>query len=113
VPQIKCYPFQLNQVFMNLLVNASQALDGKGSITLRTGFDAQEVWVAVQDSGHGIKPENLPKVFDPFFTTKPVGKGTGLGLSLSYDIVKKHGGRIEVQSTPGAGSTFTVYLPRG
>ncbi len=112
VPQIKCYPFQLNQVFMNLLVNASQALDGKGSITLRTGFDAQEVWVAVQDSGRGIKPEHLLRVFDPFFTTKPVGKGTGLGLSLSYDIVKKHGGRIEVQSTEGVGTTFTVHLPR-
>jgi len=113
LPQIKCYPFQLNQVFMNLLVNASQALDGRGTITLRTGFDAQQVWVAVQDSGRGIKPENLQRVFDPFFTTKPVGKGTGLGLSLSYDIVKKHGGRIEVSSVVNQGSTFTVLLPRG
>jgi len=98
---------------MNLLVNASQALDGRGTITLRTGFDAQQVWVAVQDSGRGIKPENLQRVFDPFFTTKPVGKGTGLGLSLSYDIVKKHGGRIEVSSVVNQGSTFTVLLPRG
>jgi len=113
VPQIKCYPFQLNQVFMNLLMNASQAIDGKGRITLRTGFDAQEVWVAIEDSGRGIKPEHLPRVFDPFFTTKPVGKGTGLGLSLSYDIVKKHGGRIAVSSVPGQGTVFTVHLPRG
>jgi PAS domain S-box-containing protein len=112
VPQIKCYPFQLNQVFMNLLINASQALVDKGRITLHTGFDANEVWVAVQDTGRGIKPENLQKVFDPFFTTKPVGKGTGLGLSLSYDIVKKHGGRIEVTSVVGQGTTFTVFLPR-
>jgi len=100
-------------VFMNLLMNASQAIDGKGRITLRTGFDAQEVWVAIEDSGRGIKPEHLPRVFDPFFTTKPVGKGTGLGLSLSYDIVKKHGGRIAVSSVPGHGALFTVHLPRG
>lgn len=112
VPQIKCYPFQLNQVFMNLLVNASQAIEVKGRITLRTGFDAQQVWVQVQDTGKGIQPDNLTRIFDPFFSTKPVGKGTGLGLSLSYGIVKKHGGHIAVDSVVGQGSTFTVYLPR-
>lgn len=112
VPQIKCYPFQLNQVFMNLLVNASHALGDKGKITISTGFDDHQVWVAVQDTGKGIPPENLARIFDPFFTTKPVGKGTGLGLSLSYDIVKKHGGHIDVTSVVGQGTTMTVFLPR-
>ena len=112
LPQILCYPFQLNQVFMNLLVNASHALVDKGRITMRTGFDDDQVWIAVQDTGRGIAPENLKRIFDPFFTTKPVGKGTGLGLSLSYDIVKKHGGHMEVQSVLGQGTTMTVFLPR-
>lgn len=112
LPQIKCYPFQLNQVFMNLLVNASQAIADKGRITIRTGFDEAQVWVAVQDTGRGIPAENLARIFDPFFTTKPVGKGTGLGLSLSYDIVKKHGGHVEVSSLVSQGTTMTVFLPR-
>ena len=112
IPQIECYPFQLNQVFMNLLVNAAHALEDKGTITVRTGHNENEVWVQVQDTGKGIKPENLARVFDPFFTTKPVGKGTGLGLSLAYGIVKKHSGRIEVQSEVGQGTTFTVTLPK-
>lgn len=111
-PQIECFPFQLNQVFMNLLVNASHAIETHGTITLRTGHDDSQVWVEVQDTGQGIKPENLIRIFDPFFTTKPVGKGTGLGLSLSYGIVKKHGGRIEVKSEIGKGSSFRVILPR-
>lgn len=112
LPQIMCHPFQLNQVFMNLLVNASQAIEKQGSIHIRTGFDDTGVWVAIEDSGKGIQPEHLSRLFDPFFTTKPVGQGTGLGLSLAYGIVQKHGGRIDVQSTPGQGSTFTVWLPR-
>ncbi len=112
LPPIKCYPFQLNQVFMNLLVNAGQALADKGVITIRTGFDDAQAWVSVQDTGKGIALEHLSKIFDPFFTTKPVGKGTGLGLSLAYGIVKKHRGRIEVSSVVGQGSTFTVFLPR-
>lgn len=112
IPQIECFPFQLNQVFMNLLVNASHAIETHGTITLRTGHDDNQVWVEVQDTGQGIKPENLIKIFDPFFTTKPVGKGTGLGLSLSYGIVKKHDGRIEVKSEIGKGSSFKVILPR-
>ena len=93
-------------------MNASHALVDKGKITIRTGFDDEQVWIAVQDTGKGIAPENLPRIFDPFFTTKPVGKGTGLGLSLSYDIVKKHGGHIEVKSLLGQGTTMTVFLPR-
>jgi signal transduction histidine kinase len=110
IPQIECFPFQLNQVFMNLLVNASHAIEDHGTITLRTGHDDREVWVEVQDTGKGIKPENLSRIFEPFFTTKPVGKGTGLGLSLAYGIVKKHDGRIEVKSELGQGSTFRVVL---
>ena len=112
IPQIECFPFQLNQVFMNLLVNASHAIEVHGTITLRTGQDDRHVWMEVQDTGKGIKPENLSRIFEPFFTTKPVGKGTGLGLSLAYGIVKKHDGRIDVKSVVGEGSTFRVILPK-
>lgn len=112
LPQIACFPFQLNQVFMNLLVNAAHAIEEHGTITLRTGHDERTVWVEVQDTGKGIKPEHLQKIFEPFFTTKPVGQGTGLGLSLSYGIVQKHDGRIEVQSTVGQGTTFRIVLPK-
>lgn len=121
LPQIECLPSQLNQVFLNLLVNAAQAIpDGQqGRVTIRTGHDAGDggsdhgghVWVEVEDNGSGIPAEQLKLVFDPFFTTKPVGKGTGLGLSLSYGIVHKHGGRIEVRSEQGTGSRFRVVLP--
>jgi two-component system, NtrC family, sensor kinase len=112
MPPVMCFPFQLNQVFMNLLVNAAHAIDERGKITVRTDFDDNQVWITVQDTGKGIAPENLSRIFDPFFTTKPVGKGTGLGLSLSYDIVKKHGGHIDVQSVVDQGTTMTVFLPR-
>ncbi len=112
IPAITCHPQQLNQVFLNLLVNAGHALEGiNGSITVRTWGDADNVFVAVSDSGKGIPPENLTRIFEPFFTTKEVGKGTGLGLSISYEIVKKHGGEISVESTVGVGTTFTVRLP--
>ena len=111
LPEIECLPSQLNQVFMNLLVNAAHAIESQGTITLRTGADEQSVWVEVADTGSGIAPENLKRIFEPFFTTKPVGKGTGLGLSLSYSIVQKHGGRIEVASEPGRGTNFRVILP--
>ncbi len=111
LPPVRCLLSQLNQVFMNLLVNAAHAIPEKGEITLRTGTRDREVFVAVSDTGTGIPPENLRRIFDPFFTTKPVGKGTGLGLSLAYSIVQKHGGRIEVASPPGEGTTFTVWLP--
>jgi two-component system NtrC family sensor kinase len=111
LPQVECRPSQINQVFLNLLLNASQAIDGQGSITLRTGHSSDSVWIAVSDTGHGIGPETLPRIFDPFFTTKPVGKGTGLGLSVSYGIVDKHGGHIEVDSALGRGTTFTIWLP--
>ncbi|MEW6514660.1 MAG: PAS domain S-box protein [Pseudomonadota bacterium] len=111
LPQVWCEPSQLNQVFMNLLVNAGHAIPDKGEISITTGCRGDEVFVAIADTGTGIAPENLNRIFDPFFTTKPVGKGTGLGLSLAYSIVQKHKGRIEVQSEPGKGSTFTVWLP--
>lgn len=112
LPEVECFPFQLNQVFMNLLVNAAHAIEGRGTITVRTGHDQHMVWVEVQDTGKGIKPEHLQKIFEPFFTTKPVGQGTGLGLSLSYGIVQKHDGRIEVRSEVGVGTIFRVILPK-
>lgn len=112
IPPVECFAFQLNQVFMNLLINASHAIEGRGTIAVRTGHDDTCVWVEVQDSGRGIKPEHLSRIFEPFFTTKPVGQGTGLGLSLAYGIVKKHDGRIEVKSELGQGTVFRVILPK-
>jgi two-component system, NtrC family, sensor kinase len=112
IPQIECLPSQLNQVFMNLLVNAAHAIEDQGVISIRSGHDASHVWLEVEDTGKGIAPEHLGRIFEPFFTTKPVGKGTGLGLSLSYSIVTKHGGHIDVRSQLGQGSTFRVVLPR-
>ncbi len=113
IPRIACSPSQINQVLLNLLANAAQATpDSGGTITLRTAMrDAGHVAIEVADNGHGIPPEVLPKIFDPFFTTKAVGKGTGLGLSICYKIVQSHGGKLEVQSGPGAGTRFTVVLP--
>ncbi len=111
VPLVKANPQKLGQVFINLLVNALQAIEQKGIINIRTY--AKDNWVCAEfsDTGKGIPPENLKKIFDPFFTTKPVGQGTGLGLSVSYDIIKKQGGEITVESEVGKGTTFTVKLP--
>ncbi|MDC8760081.1 ATP-binding protein [Janthinobacterium fluminis] len=111
LPQVKCLASQLNQVFMNLLVNAGHAIKERGTITIRTGCANDWVWIEVGDTGGGIPPENLTRIFEPFFTTKPVGSGTGLGLSLSYGIVTKHGGKIEVASEVGKGTRFTIRLP--
>jgi signal transduction histidine kinase len=112
LPEIECIPSQLNQVFLNLLVNAAHAIETHGTITLRTGVKDQAwVWVEVIDTGKGIAPGQVHKIFDPFYTTKPVGQGTGLGLSLSYNIVKKHHGEIKVKSKPGEGAAFSVLLP--
>ncbi|KAF0215119.1 MAG: multi-sensor signal transduction histidine [Geobacteraceae bacterium] len=111
LPQIKCYPQQLNQVFMNLLINAAHAIDKEGTITVRSRFEAGLIHVAVSDTGCGIPEELRTRIFEPFFTTKEVGKGTGLGLSISYDIVKKHDGEIVVASEVGKGTTFTVIVP--
>ena len=112
IPHIYCLISQLNQVFMNLLVNAGHAIETQGTITIRTSRrDENTVCIEVIDSGKGIAPEHINRIFEPFFTTKPVGKGTGLGLSLSYSIIKRHHGSIEVDSTPGVGTTFRVLLP--
>ncbi|MBR0567724.1 histidine kinase [Azoarcus sp. L1K30] len=111
VPLVDCIPSQIDQVFMNLLLNAVHAIPKHGTILLRSGRQSDLVWISISDDGIGIPAENLSKVFDPFFTTKDVGKGTGLGLSVSYGIVHKHGGRIELTSEAGVGTTFVVWLP--
>ena len=111
IPEVECLSSQVNQVFMNLLVNAAQAIEEHGTITIRTYQLGNEVIIEISDTGKGIPSENMDRIFDPFFTTKPVGKGTGLGLSLSFGIVQKHHGRILVESQPGKGSTFRVCLP--
>ena len=111
VPPVVCYPSRLNQVFLNLLVNASQAIEGEGEIHISTRLEDGCVRAAVRDSGVGIPKENLRKVFEPGFTTKGVAVGTGLGLSICYQIMQDHQGRIEVESEVGKGSTFTVVFP--
>ncbi len=111
LPNVLCLPSQLNQVFMNLLVNAGHAIEQSGTITLCSGHEGEQVWIKIGDTGKGIAPEHLKRIFDPFFTTKPIGKGTGLGLAVTYGIVKKHQGRIEVQSEVGIGTTFCIWLP--
>ncbi len=111
LPPVECFASQINQVFMNLLVNAAHAIKEFGTITIRTGIKDSDVWIEIIDTGQGIEPEHINRLFEPFFTTKPVGTGTGLGLSLSFSIVKKHHGRIEVQSKVGQGTCFTVWLP--
>lgn len=113
VPPIQAYSAQLNQVWMNLLANAAQAIgSGRGEVRVSTRADQTHVTVSVTDSGNGIAKADLDKIFDPFFTTKPVGEGTGLGLSIAFGIVERHRGRIEVDSSPGAGTKFSVVLPR-
>jgi len=111
LPQVRCLPQQLNQVFLNILVNAAHAIENKGVVTVKTRTDRDRVVIAIHDTGCGIPVEIQNRIFEPFFTTKEVGKGTGLGLSLSYDIVKKHGGTLEVASSAGIGTTFTITLP--
>lgn len=111
LPLVDCYAGQLNQVWMNLLVNAAQATRGEGKVRVATRLENRMVVVSISDTGSGIAPEHLKKIFDPFFTTKRVGEGTGLGLSITYGIVKRHGGSIKVQSRPGSGATFTVAVP--
>ncbi|HEX7722508.1 MAG TPA: ATP-binding protein [Pyrinomonadaceae bacterium] len=111
LPLVNCYAAQLNQVWMNLLVNAAQAIEDDGTVRIQTASNGKTVSVSVTDSGKGISPENLKKIFDPFFTTKPVGEGTGLGLSISHGIVEKHRGTIAVDNIPGGGATFTITLP--
>lgn len=111
LPLIECIPSQLNQVFMNLLVNAAQAIDSNGMITISTSCSDGQVSISIGDNGKGIPEEALPRIFDPFFTTKAVGEGTGLGLAISYGILAKHNGSIEVTSVPGEGTLFLLKLP--
>jgi len=111
IPEITCNPQQLNQVFLNLLVNAAQSMEQQGSITVTTWSEPGQVCVSIADTGKGMPKEVQERIFEPFFTTKPAGKGTGLGLSISADIVRKHQGEISVKSEPGAGTTFIVRLP--
>ncbi|MEL7657213.1 MAG: ATP-binding protein, partial [Bacillota bacterium] len=111
LPLTRCNQGQLNQVFLNLLLNAAQAIEKQGEIIIKTWVEGNNILISVADNGPGIPPEIQNRIFEPFFTTKEVGKGTGLGLSVSYDIVKKHNGTIEVESTQGEGTTFTVKLP--
>ncbi|WP_394777556.1 PAS domain S-box protein [Undibacterium sp.] len=111
LPLVECVIGEISQVFMNLLVNAAQALETRGVITILTRHYGAVVTIAISDNGSGISAENAGRIFDPFFTTKPVGQGTGLGLAISYGIVQKHGGSIELTSEEGKGSCFTVTLP--
>ncbi len=112
MPRIWGLPNQLNQVFVNIIVNALQAMEEFGTLTIKSSFENDHACVHIEDNGPGIAGEKLSRIFDPFYTTKPVGKGTGLGLSISYEIVKNHGGDIRVESAPGRGTAFKVIIPR-
>ncbi len=111
VPKVKCMPSQINQVFLNMITNAAQAMDDEGKLTIRSVAKPNVVEVSFEDTGSGIPDDVLPKIFDPFFTTKPVGEGTGLGLSIVHKIIQGHGGAIRVKSQIGKGTTFFVELP--
>ncbi len=111
LPLVDCYPQQLNQVFMNVLVNGAQAIESQGTISVRTRAEGEKVSVSISDTGCGIPEDKIGRIFEPFFTTKEVGKGTGLGMSIAYDIVQRHGGDIRIDSTLGEGTTFTIELP--
>jgi len=111
LPLTKCYPLKLDQVFINLLINAIQAIEEKGKIEIKTWEKDRSIWIAISDTGCGIPRENQNKIFEPFFTTKEVGKGTGLGLSISYEIIQRHKGEISFESNEGKGTTFTIRMP--
>ena len=111
IPKISCYPNQLNQVFMNILVNAGHAIEDKGDIYIKTYAKDKKVIIEIKDTGRGIPKENLNRIFDPGFTTKSMGIGTGLGLSIVYQIIESHNGKIEVESEVGKGTVFKIILP--
>lgn len=111
LPKVSCSPSQINQVFLNLVTNAAQAIEGYGRIMIKTVADDQHVHVVVRDNGKGIPPENVARIYDPFYTTKPIGEGTGLGLSIVFGIIKDHGGQIQVKSEVGKGTAFCISLP--
>jgi two-component system NtrC family sensor kinase len=111
LPRTKCYPQQINQVFINILINAVNSIEEHGTITIKTWNQDRSIWMVISDTGCGIPQESLSKIFEPFFTTKDVGKGTGLGLSITYEIIQRHKGDITVKSKVGRGTTFTVRIP--
>ncbi|MHC4184221.1 MAG: sensor histidine kinase, partial [Planctomycetota bacterium] len=111
IPEIDCYPGQLNQVFMNILSNAIDAIDDKGTIDISTSKSNRSIRISIKDTGRGISENSKSKIFDPFFTTKEVGKGTGLGLSICHSIIEKHNGSIEIESEVGKGSEFVIIVP--
>lgn len=111
IPPVQCYPGQVNQVFMNIISNAIQAIEGEGALYLKTSLEQDKVLISIRDSGKGMPEEVKIRIFEPFFTTKGVGEGTGLGLSISYGIIEKHNGKIEVMSTEGEGTEFIIHLP--
>jgi two-component system NtrC family sensor kinase len=108
---VQCYAGQLNQVFLNLLVNACDAIENHGRIQIRTSRHGEGIRVEIADDGSGIPDEVKSRIFDPFFTTKPIGAGTGLGLSLSHGIIERHAGVLSVESESGVGTTFRIDLP--
>jgi len=112
LPEIECFPGKLNQVFMNILSNAIQAIDGSGKIIIRTYMKDDNVLISIKDSGEGMTEEVLKHIFEPFYTTKEMGRGAGLGLSISYNIISRHNGKIAVNSRPGKGTEFIVSLPK-
>lgn len=111
IPKVKCFPGQLNQVFMNIIVNASEAIEGEGELFIRTYKKDRNIYIVIRDTGTGIKQENISKIFEPGFTTKGVGLGLGLGLYISYNIIQNHSGEISVASEPGKGTEFTIRIP--
>lgn len=111
IPIIKCNIGKLSQVFMNILVNAAQAIEKHGEIKITTSSDSENIYISISDTGSGIPESSLGRIFEPFYTTKEVGKGTGLGLSVARDIIKQHKGNIKAESEPGRGTTFTIELP--
>lgn len=111
IPEVGCLPAQLNQVFLNLLLNAAQAMPGAGEIQVRSGREGERVWIEIEDNGCGIAEEHCSRIFEPFFSTKPVGQGSGLGLAVVFGIVHTHHGELEVHSEIGQGSRFRLWLP--
>jgi len=111
LPPTMCYLRQMNQVFVNLLINAVNAIVEKGVIAVKTWYRDGFIWIEVSDTGIGIPGKNLARIFEPFFTTKEAGKGTGLGLSITYEIIQRHKGEITVASEAGEGTTFTIKIP--
>jgi PAS domain S-box-containing protein len=111
LPRITCVPQEIQQVFLNVVLNAGQAIGAAGTIRLASRMEGAHLVVDVEDDGDGIAPDLIDKIFDPFFTTKPVGEGTGLGLAIAYGIIRNHGGEITVESKPGVGTRFSVRLP--